>query len=322
VEAPVTRAAAIAAALVLAAGCSTYGPTFTGDSPDWSSGTSVHSADVGSLTRTFSVHIPTRRRLNTSGVTLPWPLVIVLHGSSGDAATIEHQSGMDSIADVQHFLVAYPDGTGGAFDLYPSDWNAGNCCGAANRDGVDDLGFISALISTIAAHVPLDARRVYVAGFSAGGYMAYHAGCQLSPLIAAVGVVEGALADDSCNPTKPMPLFAIHGTDDPEVSYNEPAPDPPGPVPALAAGLPPSVQFWSALNGCAAKTAKAATKSVSADVQLLTLTTCTQADVSFYTIQGGTHGWPGGPDDPGASPPMNEIKASALMWTFFIAHAR
>jgi polyhydroxybutyrate depolymerase len=321
-EAPVRRAGALAAGMALAVGCGTYGPTFAGDSPDWSVGTSLHSADVGSLTRNFSVHIPTHRRLSTAGVTLPWPLVIVLHGSSGDAAAIEEQSGMDSVAEAQRFIVAYPNGTGGAFDLYPSDWNAGTCCGAANRDGIDDLGFMSALIATVAAHVPLDAHRVYIAGFSAGGYMAYHAGCQLSPLIAAVGVVEGALADDSCAPTQAMPLFAVHGTDDPEVSFDEPAPDPPAAVPALAAVFPPAVQFWSALNGCAAKTAKATAKSASAHVQLFTLTTCAKADVTFYTIQGGTHGWPGGPDDPGASPPMNEMKASVLMWTFFIAHSR
>ena len=320
--APVKRVAALVAAMALAVGCGTYGPTFAGDSPDWTPGTSTHSSDVGSLTRTFLVHIPSHRRVNGAGVTLPWPLVIVLHGSSGDAASIEHQSGMDSLADAQRFIVAYPNGTGGAFGLYPSDWNAGGCCGAANRDDIDDLGFISALISTVSVHVPLDAHRVYVAGFSAGGYMAYHAGCQLSPLIAAVAVVEGALADDACAPRLPMPLFAIHGTDDPEVSYNEPAPDPPGSVPALAATLPPSVQYWSAMNGCAAKTAKAAVKNASADIQLLTLTACTKADVSFYTIQGGTHGWPGGPDAPGAAPPMNEMKASALMWTFFIAHTR
>jgi polyhydroxybutyrate depolymerase len=316
------RVAAIVATFVLAVSCSTYGPTFAGDANGWPKGNSDHAVSVASLTRTFTVHVPPRRRLSTAGVTLPRPLVIVLHGSSGDASVIEHESGMDSLADAQRFLVAYPNGTGGAFGLYPSDWNAGTCCGAANRDGIDDLGFISALITEVAAHLPLDARRVYVAGFSSGAYMAYHAGCQLSPQIAAIGVVEGALADYSCAPTKPMPLFAVHGTTDPEVSYDEDSPAPPGAVPPAAASLPPSVQYWSALNGCAAKTAKTATTKAAADVHEMSLTSCTKADVTFYTIQGGTHGWPGGPDDPGALPPMNEMKASVLMWQFLIAHVR
>ena len=316
------RVAAIVATFVLAVSCSTYGPTFAGDANGWPIGNSDHAVAVASLTRTFTVHVPPRRRLNPAGVTVPWPLVIVLHGSAGDASVIEHESGMDSLADAQRFLVAYPNGTGGAFGLYPSDWNAGTCCGAANRDGIDDLGFISDLITEVAAHLPLDARRVYVAGFSSGAYMAYHAGCQLSPQIAAIGVVEGALADYSCAPTKPMPLFAVHGTTDPEVSYDQESPTPPGAVPSAAASLPPSVQYWSALNGCAAKTAKAATKNSSANVQQVTLTTCTKADVTFYAIEGGTHGWPGGPDAPGALPPMNEMKASVLLWQFFIAHVR
>ena len=316
------RGRAFAVIIALAGGCSTYGPTFAGDSAGWSIGDTNHSVAVASLTRTFVVHIPAHRRVNTAGVTIPWPLVIVLHGSSGDASTIEHQSAMNELAESQRFLVAYPNGTGGAYGLYPSDWNAGTCCGAANRDGVDDLGFISALIKEVGAHTSLDVRRVYVAGFSSGAYMAYHAGCQLSASVAAIAAVEGALADESCAPAKPMPLFAVHGTTDPEVAYDEAAPTPPGTVPAIAAALPPSVRYWTAENGCAAKAAKGATRVASAHVTQVSITSCAKADVNFYTIEGGTHGWPGGPDSPGADPPMSELNTSALMWTFFIAHLR
>ena len=302
--------------------CSNYGPTAATESATWSAGTAAHTVVVGSLTRTFLVHVPSRRRLNTAGLTIPWPLVIVLHGSSGDAASIEHQSGMDSLADAQRFLVAYPNGTGGAFGLYPSDWNAGSCCGGANRDNIDDLGFITSLIAVVNGHVAMDAHRVYVAGFSSGGYMAYHAGCQLATTVAAIGVVSGSLADDSCVPAKPVPLFAVHGTDDTDVPYDQDAPPPPGPVPNIADTLPPSLRFWSSTNGCAAKAAKGTLKTVTADVALSHMTSCTVADVDFYSIRGGTHGWPGGPDAPGAQPPMNEIKATVLMWQFFIAHIR
>ena len=90
----------------------------------------------------------------------------------------------------------------------------------------------------------------------------------------------------------------------------------------LADGLPPSVQFWAALNGCTANTTKGSAKNASANVVQTSWTSCLSADVDFYAIQGGTHGWPGGPDDPGALPPMNEMKASVLMWQFFVAHVR
>jgi polyhydroxybutyrate depolymerase len=316
------RQLVLVASASLGAACSNYGPTAGAESGIWSAGTALHSTVVGTLTRTFLVHVPAHRRVSNAGLTLAWPLVIVLHGSAGDATAIEHQSNMDSVADAQRFLVAYPNGTGGDVGLYPSDWNAGSCCGGANRDNIDDIGFISALVAVVGAHMPLDTRRVYVAGFSSGGYMAYYAGCELSPTIAAIGVVSGSLADDSCQPSKGVPLFAVHGTDDPEVPFDQSAPPPPGAVPALAGALPPSVQFWTSINGCAAKGAKAVVNTVSAHVVQTSFTACTAADVDFYTIQGGTHGWPGGPDDPGSQPPMNEINASVLMWRFFIAHVR
>jgi polyhydroxybutyrate depolymerase len=314
------RAASVAAviALMSAVACTINGPTAAGESGVWSAGTAAHATAVGALTRTFLVHVPPKKRLNSSSLPIPWPLVIVLHGSAGDGATIEQQSGMDSVADASRFLVAYPNGSGGSFGLYPSDWNAGNCCGAAYRDNIDDLGFITALIQEVSAHVPVDARRIYVAGFSAGGRMAYHVACQLAPTIAAIGVISGSLVDNGCMPAITVPLFAVHGTGDPEVPYDLDAPAPTGTVPALADSLPPSVQYWTALNGCTS----GSDSTTSADVVRTIFSPCTAADVAFYTIEGGTHGWPGGPVDPGSQPPMNELKASVVMWQFFIRHRR
>ena len=305
-------------ALFFAMACSLDGPTAAGESGSWSVGTAAHATVVGALTRTFLVHVPPKKRLNSSSLPLPWPLVIVLHGSAGNAQAVEQQSGMDSLADASRFLVAYPNGTGGAFGLYPSDWNAGNCCGAAYRDNIDDIGFITALIQEVSNHLPVDARRIYVAGFSAGGRMAYHVACQLAPTIAAIGVISGSLVDNGCAPTAPVPLFAVHGTNDPEVPYDLGAPAPTGIVPSLADSLPPSVQYWTALNGCTSGSDSTTAK----DVMRTIFTPCTSADVHFYAIEGGTHGWPGGPLDPGSQPPMNELKATVVMWQFFIRHRR
>jgi polyhydroxybutyrate depolymerase len=174
------------------------------------------------------------------------------------------------------------------------------------------------MITQISAKLPVDTRRIYIAGFSSGAYMAYYAGCKLSATIAAIGVVSGALAYPGCKPDKPMPLFAVHGTDDPEVSFDEPAPAPLGTVPILAADLPPSVQYWTALNKCTV----AAVTTPSANVVRTRFATCSVAEVDFYAITGGTHGWPGGTDDPGDQPPMNELKTSVLMSQFFLRKVR
>lgn len=311
------RLAAGVALLVVASTCTPDKITGVGESGKWTAGTAEHATLVGKANRTYLVHVPKRRRL-TGGIPVPFPLVIVLHGSSGDGASIEVTTKMDSLADATQFLVAYPNGTGGDFNLYPSDWNSGTCCGGAARDQVDDLGFITALIKQISANSPVDARRIYIAGFSAGGYMAYHAGCQLSAKIAAIAVVSGDLVDPNCSPAKPVPLFAIHGTDDPVVAYTEDAPPPHSAVPPLALGLPPSVGFWTSLNKCSG----GAVTKASAHVTRSRFTVCTSAEVDFYSILGGTHGWPGGPEDPGSQPPMNEIKASILISQFFARQIR
>jgi poly(3-hydroxybutyrate) depolymerase len=221
------------------------------------------------------------------------------------------------VADSALFLVAYPDASDGGFGLYPSDWNAGNCCGGAYRNNVDDLAFLTAVISAMSAHVPVDPKRIYVAGFSAGGRMAYHAGCQLSGTFASIAVVSGSLVDQACAPNNPMPMIAFHGTDDPEVSYDEPAPTPPTAVPAAAAPMPPSARFWVGRYRCTSGTPSL----ISTYTTRIRFTACaTGTDIDFYKIQGGTHGWPGGPDAPGNLPPMNEIRASFLIWQFFARH--
>jgi polyhydroxybutyrate depolymerase len=312
-------AVAIISLMWLAASCSTDSVTGVGESGNWQPGTASHAIVIGGLNRTFLVYVPSHLPRGLGSTPVPYPLVLVLHGSSGDGAAVEEASGMDSLANANGFLVAYPDGSPGDFDLYPTDWNAGACCGAPAVDDVNDLAFIQALIQRVSAKLPVDPHRVYVAGFSDGGRMAYHAGCQLSSTIAAIGVVSGSLVDDACAPAKSVALFAVHGTDDPEIAYGEPAATaPPGPAPSIADSLPPSVQFWAALNKCTGGSVQQTSEHVTQTV----FAPCSGADITFYSIQGGTHGWPGGPDDPGDLPPMAELKTSALMWQFFSRHTR
>jgi poly(3-hydroxybutyrate) depolymerase len=42
------------------------------------------------------------------------------------------------------------------------------------------------------------------------------------------------------------------------------------------------------------------------------------ADVVFYTIEGGGHGWPGAGSDAGVT--TSEIDATGVIWDFFAAH--
>jgi polyhydroxybutyrate depolymerase len=277
-------------------------------------GTARYSIRVGALSRTFLLHVP-RERLRRFGVPVGFPLVIVLHGSGADAGTIRRMSGLDSLSEMARFLVAYPNATTGALGL-KSDWNAGECCGAAANRDVDDVGFMHALIGSIAARLPVDRRRVYVAGFSDGARMTYRAGCDLSTELAAIAVVAGSLMDAHCAPTRAVPLIAFHGTADDEVPYFDSALTAPRlPPPAAWAKFPPSIQFWAAADGCH----EAAITHVAPHVVLTRFGHCA-ADVVLYTVQDGLHAWPGGQAD--GDEPTHELSASRELWNFFVHHRK
>ena len=282
---------------------SVFGPTNS-----FVSGTTRHSLQVGRTWRDYLLHVPASDTAIAD--TAHHPLLLVLHGSSGSADDIRQTSGMDSLSDAMGFLVAYLQGTDGA-GLFPSDWNGGACCGEAEREHVDDLGFIAAAIAQISLNLRVDSTRVFVAGFSSGGIMAYHAACKLAPLISAIAVISGSLQDASCAPGKAVGLIAVHGTDDSEVPYNDPALTPaPTPITGLASQLPPSVQFWAATDGCTGAT----TNQQTANVARTSFSSCSGASVTLYTITGGWHEWP----TPTSDAPLSQLDASKAIVEYLL----
>ena len=303
------RGLALAALLLTTESCT--GPAL-GESGEWKPGTQSHAIEIQGMERDFLLHVPASRPRNRFGLPRRYPVVIVLHGSGADGETVRHQSAFDSVSEANGWLIAYPNAVTGPLGL-GADWNAGTCCGAAARASVNDVQFILAIIDDLSSRFPLNRRRVYVAGFSDGGRMAYHIACDAASSIAAVSVVSGSLRDIDCSPTKPVPLIGFHGTDDDEVSFTEHTPTslhPPG-VPVSPA-MPPSIQLWAGANGCSGLKEQKEAK----DVTRFFFSTC-KAPVEFYSVAGGGHGWPGEPDGVGSDPPMSEIRATDLMVRFF-----
>lgn len=282
----------------------------------WRPGTFEHEIDVGGDDRTYLLHLPSGRRRNRLELPVAYPLVIVLHGSGADGEIVRRQSGMDHLADSLHFAVAYPNGSTWMFG-FGSDWNAGNCCGNAQRANVDDVGFLDTIVNDVARHVSIDRRRVYVAGFSDGGRMAYRAGCQSARTFAAIGVVSGSLVADPCAPARAVPLIAFHGTADTEVGYRDSVEAKPArALVAASSGLPPSVRFWAAENQCQ----RVAVRRDAPHVVRAQFAPCA-AEVAFFSIDSGAHAWPGGAKDgDDGFEPTHEIRASDLMIAFFFRH--
>jgi polyhydroxybutyrate depolymerase len=152
-------------------------------------GTSIHTIRVDNRDRTYRLYAP-------AGLPASAPLVVMLHGGFGSTAQAERAYGWDELADSAKFVVAYPDGLNKAWNT-----NGGNCCGRSAREGVDDIGFITAAVADIARNVGIDASRVYATGISNGGIMSYTLACNTG-VFAAIGP-QAATQLDPCRSPHP-----------------------------------------------------------------------------------------------------------------------
>jgi polyhydroxybutyrate depolymerase len=290
---PVDVAAMTGSAIVLPAELPAVSTTLPPDTED------VVIAIDGAL-RSARVHTPEQPKY--PGDTPLMPLVLALHGSDGSAADMESLTGYDELADQQHFIVAYADGLLVQGDGYASrSWNSGQCCEPATSAGVDDVAFLSALISRLIARYPIDPERVFVVGHSNGAIMAQVLGCRLADRIAGVASVAGALDDtQSCNPERALPFLEVHGTYDQNVAWD--------------AGQS-SVSAWRSFDQCYDQ----GTQETSGSVTTTVWAQCRgNATVEFISIDGAEHPWPS------RRTPTNDelnvsfaVDATEATWAFF-----
>lgn len=302
--------AAIVAALLL------FAATSTPASADL-----VRSIKVGGLERTYRVHVPPGGKPAE-----PMALVLALHGGGGNGSLTDKQTHFSAEADKQHFIVAYPDGTGRPRPFLNAvgkggflTWNAGDCCAYAMEHHVDDVAFLRAMVAAIERELPVDPHRIYAAGISNGGMMAYRLACEASDLVAAVGVVSGAVVAKPCAPASPVSVIHIHGSND----QNVPLAGGVGAKARTQTNYPPvqdSIDLWVRTDGCA----QPAVSTPAPYVTLRDYAGCRAGtEVAFYLIAGGGHAWPGGTRMASfLDKPSTAMAATPTIWEFFAAHRK
>ncbi|WP_422769502.1 alpha/beta hydrolase family esterase [Plantactinospora sp. WMMC1484] len=309
------RWVAAAAVVLLCSGCDPGRPD-PAPSPPLPEGSSAHTITVDGRERTFRVYRP--GSLPSAGTV---PLVVMLHGALGGGRQAESSYGWNAVADRDGVVVAYPDGLNHAWAV--SD----GCCGPPARDGVDDVAFVARVVDTISARLPVDPTRVYAAGISNGGMLAYRLACDTEPF-AAIGVVSATMLGP-CDDPAPTSVIHIHGTADRTIPYGG-GPgrrdnDGTGPNPARIDGppIPTVVDTWRRVDGCAAPQ-----RSTSGPVTRAVSTCPDGRAVELVTIAGAGHQWPGSrPPGPvarrlGLDEPSTALDATETIWRFLHAHPR
>lgn len=159
--------------LILLNGCA---KTNYEENLDQAVGTFSRSIEVDGETREYLIYIP-----NSYDTIKSVPLLLNFHGFGGSANEFMNDADMRSLAASYSFILVYPQGS--SLDGF-SHWNA--CpIGGDNKSDADDFGFVEAIINKVSSQYNIDVERIYSAGYSNGGMMAYGLANYRSDLIAA-----------------------------------------------------------------------------------------------------------------------------------------
>lgn len=259
----------------------------------------------------------------------PLPMVLDFHGLAEGADVHSVMTKLPEYGQEHGFLVVSPQGTGS-----PVRW-AVDPDVAAN----EDLQYTQDLLEQVDSEQCIDLSRVYATGLSNGAFMSSVLACTMADRFAAVAPVAGLIRPESCEPSRPVPVLAFHGTEDPILLFNGGVGDRLNNVlgggsvtagagadaePALpeadldGPGYPEAAQEWATGNGC---TGKPVDDDLSDTVIERTWDCPPDGVVEFLIIEGGGHTWPGsefsnkladimGPTD-------MDTDANELIWSFF-----
>ena len=260
----------VLATTALAAACRGTGPATSVD---------VHEQTFGGLARRWYSY----RAVGMAPG--PAPVLILLHGFHEAPTHLPAVTGVAAAAGRDGFEVVAPEGIA-------LSWDAGSCCGPAEVHGVDDVGFLTALVAELVQSGDADPSRIYVAGFSNGAMMAFAFACARPDLLAGVMVVEGALTASCPGGRAPTNLLVTHQTGDPVVRL-EGTRSPSavlsarGPFPSVLDGL----ARWSAASGCGSPDGFRP-PAVAGTVARMQLSCPLGRVAELVVLAGGTHDWP------------------------------
>lgn len=264
----------------------------------------------------------------------PMPVVIALHGRPGTATGLAYLFDLNRVAAENGFIVVYPSGM-----LVPGaepgrEWNyvralPGYFPAGYVAQGADDAAFLSLMIDDLAHDLAIDQNRLFVAGFSNGGFMAQRLACESGHRFAAFASVAATLVPEFaplCKNSPAVPILVMHGTRDAVIPWN-------GVVRQGVQQLvsaPDTALFWALFDGCNSTNTtymeiEPGDASPETKASYYAFGGCTgDAEVVFYIIDGGGHNLPGMQDrlDSAIAGAVNmDIHTGEVVWDFFSRHA-
>jgi poly(3-hydroxybutyrate) depolymerase len=207
---------------------------------------------VGGTTHSCVWHVP-------SGISKP-PVVFFIHGANGSGGAFQTETKADVVADREKFITVYPSAT--------SNGAAGTW---ADMSGTGNFPFFLAVLDTLDKRYQIDRNRVYMTGFSQGGFISFVAGCSYSDVFAAIAPVSGH-AGSSCTIKRPVPMFLTFGALESKAAFVT------------------DLNIWLGLDTCPSTMTKTTPYS---GVTRIAYASCAKgSSVIMDSISGQNHQWP------------------------------
>jgi polyhydroxybutyrate depolymerase len=262
--------------------------------------------------RSYSIYVPDMYYTENKAV----PLLLGLHGFGDNISNFKNIC-MSDIADTANYICVYaealPDPVLGA-----NAWNSGASTGfvVVNHTAKDN-GFLNALVDTVISRYTIDTTRMYVFGFSFGGFMTNRLGVENSDRFAAIASVSGLKGNSvTALPQKPLPYLHFHGTSDATIGYYGTSTL--GFLPGLGMSAENTAKFWATQNQCNLTPVIDTMPNLANDGKRFVRFTYSNglenSKVVFYKVINGEHSWYG--------LPSNDISYCQTIWEFFRQYSR
>jgi polyhydroxybutyrate depolymerase len=289
---------------------------FAADDASLRAGDHTRTLNEGGLERNYLVHVPPQYDPAT-----PMPVVLAFHGGGANAGNMVTFSGLNEKADQAGFIVVYPEGTGRLERM--RTFNAGNCCGYAASQQIDDVAFTRQILDDLEDVANVDRRRVFATGMSNGAMMAYRLASELSDRIAAIAPVGGSMGTKDCHPGRAVSVMHFHGDADEFVPFKG------GRGRGISGtdfySVEHSIAAWAKADGCGTTPTTTRLPDQQDDGTAVKEVRYDSgkdgSEVVLVLIEGGGHTWPGRePRLRSLGVSTRDISANDMMWEFFQRH--
>lgn len=269
------------------------------------------------IPRYYKVHVP---KTYTGKESVP--LLFVFHGGGGDMEIQSNEEYYHQISKSEEIgnIVVFPNGYSEYKSGKIATWNAGNCCGEAKKQNIDDLGFVKSILKHLKQKLNVDEKRIFSTGMSNGAMMSYQLACFMTEDFAAITAVAGTDNTIDCKPQKPISIFHIHAKNDDRVLFYGGAGSSFTDRTLVTdfVSVNKSISKWVQFNGCQT-VPKIVLKNQGAQCE--EYSGCKDGvKVKLCVTEDGGHSWPGGKKPSillGGGPPSKAISANEEMWDFF-----